>query len=192
MLLPCLLKILEKSESVREGCMCVSERESERAGDRESCGKRWICAACHCVWNTTVPLLVLSDSSWDRSTHRLEEILHERSFICACYVCATWISVLCISLTHGEEADVVKLHSGKHDCCAVCCCRCCFPILLSFPCLLAEADSYHRETVELQREHHGTQTEMKKHFLSLLMPAVQTAILQFCYQWQNFTSVYVD
>ena len=93
MLLPSLLQILEKSESMRERSLFVRKRESWRERKK----KRWICATCQCVWNTTCTLLVSSDSSWDRSAQRLEGILWESNFICACYVrcccCSTWISV---------------------------------------------------------------------------------------------------
>lgn len=113
MLLLCALKILEKS--VREGFVCVGEEEWVLETKRLVCRERWIRAPCHCVRNTTCPLLVSSDPSWDRSTQRLEGILHKRSFICAYYMCycTTWISVLCIFLTH-REVDVIKLHSDNN------------------------------------------------------------------------------
>lgn len=193
MLLPCLLKILEKSESVREGYVRVWEREKERERTRELCKqrdlwveKKWcIHATCHCVWNTTCPLLVSSDSSWDRSTQRLGGILWERSFICAFYVCCrtTWISVLCISLTH-RKGDVVKLHSSKHDRCTSYCC--CFLVSRLKHTLSQRERVFERLRVILwQRKHIRTKNKRqkkKKQVLSLEILPVQTAMLKFCYE----------
>lgn len=138
MLLPCLLKILENIDC--EGWVYVRERESKRARGRKTC----LVKKKDERWNITCPLLVSSDSSWNSSTQRLEGILTDRCFICVCYMCHcnTWISVLCILLT-PREADVVKFHSGKHNCSSIYCCHCCFHIL----CLLTEACSYHRQIV---------------------------------------------
>lgn len=71
---------------------------------------------CHFLWNTTCLLLVSSLIPLGTRVQRLGGIFWERSFICVCYVCycTTWISVLCIFLTH-READMVKLHALHID-----------------------------------------------------------------------------
>lgn len=104
-LLSCLLKILEEWESVREGCIFVWRRRDEwREKDLSFSVKYNLPIAC-----------IISDSSWDQSTEIRRDILR-KEFICVCYVCycTTWISVLCIFLTH-READMVKLHALHID-----------------------------------------------------------------------------
>lgn len=104
-LLSCLLKILEERKSVREGCIFVWRRRDEwREKDLSFSVKYNLPIAC-----------IISDSSWDQSTEIRRDILREE-FICVCYVCycTTWISVLCIFLTH-READMVKLHALHID-----------------------------------------------------------------------------
>lgn len=82
----------------------------------------------------------------------------ERSFICACYVhyCNTWISVLCISLTH-REAGTVKPHPGEHERRT----SYCFPIA----CFSAEAPSHCRNSLWEVESHfflQGETSENKK------------------------------
>lgn len=104
-LLSCLLKILEERESVREECIFVWRRRDEwREKDLSFSVKYNLPIAC-----------IISDSSWDQSTEIRRDILR-KEFICVCYVCycTTWISVLCIFLTH-READMVKLHALHID-----------------------------------------------------------------------------
>lgn len=61
-------------------------------------------------------LLVSSLIPLGTRVQRLGGIFWEGSFICVCYVCycTTWITVLCISLTH-RGAGVVKLHALHID-----------------------------------------------------------------------------